>query len=336
MYDATIAAWSAKYAHNRARPSQADPTLVPLLPNPRSPSYPSDYAATAGAASTVLSYLFPDDTRLFTELAEEAARSRLFSRVEHPSDYHAGLELGRSVGARVVEYARADRFDTRWTGTVPTGPGMWIGTNPSSPLAGMWKTWLLASENQFRPPPPPTFDSAKMAAELAEVKNFPRDFNTSQIALYQETQDSTFTYWYDFVSRKIFEEKLDNNPPRAAQAYALMAAAEFDSIVACWDAKFAYWAMRPNQLDPAITTLFRTPNHPSYPAAHACDSAAIATVIGYFFPLEAQLMWQKAEESGWSRLWAGIHFRSDIEAGLEIGRKVGQLAIEWAQKDRIE
>jgi membrane-associated phospholipid phosphatase len=336
MYDATIAAWSAKYAHNRPRPSQADPTLVPLLPNPRSPSYPSDYAATAGAASTVLSYLFPDDTRLFTELAEEAARSRLFARVEHPSDYHAGLELGRSVGAKVVEYARNDQFDTRWNGTVPTGPGMWIGTNPSSPLAGTWKTWLLASGDQFRPPPPPSFDSAQMAAELAEVKNFPRDFNASQIGLYQETQDSTFTYWYDFASRKIFEEKLDNNPPRAARAYALMAVAEFDSIVACWDAKFAYWAMRPNQLDPAITTLFRTPNHPSYPAAHACDSAAIATVIANLFPREAQLMWQKAEESGWSRLWAGIHFRSDIEAGLEIGRKVGQLAIEWAQKDRIE
>ena len=115
-----------------------------------------------------------------------------------------------------------------------------------------------------------------------------------------------------------------------------MAVAEFDSIVACWDAKFAYWGMRPNQLDAAITTLFRTPNHPSYPAAHACDSAAIAAVIGHLFPREAQLMWQKAEESGWSRLWAGIHFRSDIEAGLEIGRKVGQLVIEWTQKDGIQ
>jgi membrane-associated phospholipid phosphatase len=115
-----------------------------------------------------------------------------------------------------------------------------------------------------------------------------------------------------------------------------MAVAEFDSIVACWDAKFTYWAMRPNQMDPAITTLFRTPNHPSYPAAHACDSAAIATTIGYLFPREAQFIWSKAEESGWSRLWAGIHFRSDIEAGLEIGRKVGELAIERARNDRAE
>ena len=333
IYDATVAAWNSKYAHNRPRPSEADPSLVPSLPNPGSPSYPSEYAVTAGAASTVLSYLFPDDTRLFTELAEEAARSRLFARVEHPSDYHAGFELGRAVGARVVEYVRNDGFTTPWTGTVPTGPGMWIGTNPSSPLAGSWKPWLLSSGSQFRPVPPPAFNSPQMAVELAEVKNFARTFNTDQIALYHETQDATFTYWYDFASRKIFEEKLDRNPPRAARIYALMGVAEFDSIVACWDAKFAYWAIRPNQLDPAITTLFRTPNHPSYPAAHACDSAAIASVLGYLFPREAQLMQAKADESGFSRLWAGIHFRSDIDAGLEIGRKVGQLAIERAKND---
>jgi membrane-associated phospholipid phosphatase len=336
IHDATIAAWASKYAHNRLRPGEVEPSLVPLLPNPRSPSYPSEYAATAGAAAAVLSYLFPGDTRFFSELAEEAARSRLHARVEYPSDYHAGLELGRAVGAKVVDYARNDRFDAVWTGSVPTGPGLWVGTNPSSPTAGSWKTWLLTSGDQVRPGPPPAFNSPQMAAELAEVKNFTRTFNADQIALYQETQDSTFTYWYDFVSRKIFEEKLDDNPPRVARAYALMAVAEFDSIVACWDAKFTYWAMRPNQMDPAITTLFRTPNHPSYPAAHACDSAAIATTIGYLFPREAQFIWSKAEESGWSRLWAGIHFRSDIEAGLEIGRKVGELAIERARNDRAE
>ena len=29
-----------------------------------------------------------------------------------------------------------------------------------------------------------------------------------------------------------------------------------DGSVACWDAKFTYWAARPNQLDPSIVTLF--------------------------------------------------------------------------------
>src|SRR5262245_18993849 len=54
IYDATIASWDSKYAYNRPRPSQADPSLTPLLPTPQSPSYPSDHAAVAGAASEVL------------------------------------------------------------------------------------------------------------------------------------------------------------------------------------------------------------------------------------------------------------------------------------------
>lgn len=151
MYDATIAAWNAKCIHNRPRPTEADSTLVTLLATPRSPSYPSDYAATAGAAAAVLTYLFPDDAQMFTELAEEAARSRLYARVEYPSDSDAGFDLGRTVGAKVIEYARKDGFDSPWTGVVPTGPGMWVGTNPLFPLAGSCKTWLLSSGSQFPP-----------------------------------------------------------------------------------------------------------------------------------------------------------------------------------------
>src|SRR3982751_694262 len=54
IYDATIAAWDSKYAHNRLRPSVVDPTLTTVIPNPSSPSYPSEFAVTAGAASAVL------------------------------------------------------------------------------------------------------------------------------------------------------------------------------------------------------------------------------------------------------------------------------------------
>ena len=115
-----------------------------------------------------------------------------------------------------------------------------------------------------------------------------------------------------------------------------MAVAEFDAIVACWDAKYAYWAMRPNQADPTITPLLTTPNHPSYPSAHACAMTAILSVIGSQFPAEAESMQRQAEEAGLSRLWGGIHFRSDIEAGSEIGRKVAHLAIQRAPRTGVE
>ena len=51
------------------------------------------------------------------------------------------------------------------------------------------------------------------------------------------------------------------------------------------------------------------------------------------FPAEAQYIHDKADEAGMSRMWAGIHFRSDIETGLKLGRNVAQLVIEHAAHD---
>jgi hypothetical protein len=42
---------------------------------------------------------------------------------------------------------------------------------------------------------------------------------------------------------------------------------------------------------------------------------------------------ERAEEGAMSRLWAGIHFRSDIDAGLTLGRSVGQLVVTRAKED---
>lgn len=50
IHDASIAAWDSKYAHNRRRPSEADPQLAMPLPAPRSPSYPCEHAVAVGAA----------------------------------------------------------------------------------------------------------------------------------------------------------------------------------------------------------------------------------------------------------------------------------------------
>src|SRR5207248_4650836 len=116
--------------------------------------------------------------------------------VEYPSDMAAGLELGRAVGALVIERAKGDGFDKKWDGTVPTGPGLWNGTNPLFPLAGTWKTWVLAAGDQLRPGPPPAYDSPQRAAELDEVKAFPRTFDTNAKAFFAQTTAGQFTAWY--------------------------------------------------------------------------------------------------------------------------------------------
>jgi membrane-associated phospholipid phosphatase len=338
IYDAMVAAWDSKYAHNRMRPSEINPLLTTAVTNPQSPSYPSEHAVAAGAASAVLTYLYPNDAKFFNDKAAEAATSRLLAGVQYRSDITAGLELGRAVAAFVIERAKADGSDARWTGTVPTGPGLWKGTNPAEPLAGSWKTWVLATGNQFRPEPPPAFDSTQEMTELMEVKTFPRptpatglNFDTTRAAYFWQGQ--FLKYWTDLTSQKIFEYGLAGNPPRAARAYAIASIASYDSMVACWDAKYTYWAIRPNQLDPAITTLFTTPGHPSYPGAHASLSGAAAEALAYLFPRDAEFFRGRATEAADSRLWAGIHFRSDNVAGLALARSVVGAVIERARND---
>jgi hypothetical protein len=335
IHDALIAAWDSKYAHNRRRPGEADPKLTSALPAPRSPSYPCEYSVAAGAGSAVLAHLFPTEAKRFAEAAEEAAQSRVRGGVVYPSDTRAGLKLGRAVGARVIEYLKVD--ETKWAGTVPVGPGLWVGSNPGGVGDVGWKVFVLSSASQFRPGPPPAPESAERAAEVAEVKNFKRTPITNGKVFYwqfgQYAGPGLIHRLSDEVGRRLGEVGLDRNAPRAARAYALVHVAHYDAWIASQDAKFHYWTARPNQFDPTITTVVPNPNFPTYVSNAATLGMAPTLVLGYLFPREAARYRGWAQEFGDSRLWAGIHFRSDIDAGYAIGRAVGQKVIERAKAD---
>jgi membrane-associated phospholipid phosphatase len=286
----------------------------------------------AGAASAILAYLFPDDAQSFEDQAQAAAQSRLLAGVSYPSDVEAGLALGRAVAAKVIERANADGSDAEWTGTVPTGPGLWSGEFLAVPLMGTWKTWVLTSGDQLRLDAPPAFDSPEMLAQVDAVKNFTRTVPSTMAAMYWQSDESSFTF-FEWANRHIFEQKLDDNAPRAARVYALMTVAAYDAFVACFDTKYTYWLARPAQMDAAITTLFPTPPHPSYPSAHACNSGATAYVLAHLFPTDGAAIIARAENAADSRIWAGIHYPIDRDGGLAIAQGVADLVIEWAQAD---
>src|SRR5438067_9613985 len=102
---------------------------------PDSPSYPSEHAATAQAAAAVLAYMLPAEAQSFQTMAEQAGWSRVLAGVQYPSDYYAGLALGKRVAEQVIAKSKLDGSDAVWTGTVPTGACKWIGTNPGNVTA---------------------------------------------------------------------------------------------------------------------------------------------------------------------------------------------------------
>lgn len=108
---------------------------------------------------------------------------------------------------------------------------------------------------------------------------------------------------------------------------ALMNMVSYDAVVASHEAKYHYWLLRPTQADPLITTSFGVPNFPAYPSNHAALSAGMARIIGDQFPAERARLDALAEEAALSRVYGGIHYRFDGNAGVELGRNVAAWAL---------
>jgi membrane-associated phospholipid phosphatase len=342
MYDALVATWEAKYAYGRTAPALADSRVRALVPVGDAPSYPSEHAAAAAAAAGLLSYLFPaEDTLGFHALAREAGETRIAAGAAYRSDVDAGYAIGRAVAARVIARARADGSAAAWTGRVPTGPNMWRPTPtgfvsvPFDPMAGSWRTWVIPSGSAFRPGPPPLPGSERFEWDVQELLFLSRTRTAKQadIARYWASE-SPSARWEVLIQEEIARRRL--GPMRAARALALASVATYDAMVACWDAKYAYWLMRPVTAEPAIKTVFSTPPFPSYPSGHSTLSSAVAEVFAELFPDAADHYRYKGEEASLSRVFAGVHYRFDVLTGEALGRRVGEAVVAWARSDGSE
>ena len=297
-------------------------------------SHASAQGAAAAASAVALGALFPADVAFFeSQLSAQEAEVTVSHEV--PNAYAAGEVIGRTVGAEVADLARSDRFDAVWTGTAPIGHGYWSSDldpprPPQLPLLGQMRPFFMESGDQFRPPPPPAFGSPAFVAALEEVRRTSDHRTPDQLRIAEYWALTTGSlgagFWNEEATKRIARDHLDER--RAARALALMHMAAMDANIACYDAKYTYWLIRPYRADSAITTPIPRPNHPSYPSSHACYSGASAYVLGALFPADAERLAALADEAGESRLYAGIHYRFDKDAGLHIARQVAALAVQ--------
>jgi membrane-associated phospholipid phosphatase len=73
------------------------------------------------------------------------------------------------------------------------------------------------------------------------------------------------------------------------------------------------------------------PNFPSYPSNHSVLSTARSEILAYLFPTRADFIRMLGKEAGDSRVWAGLHYEMDNEAGVQLGEAVAGRFIAWAR-----
>lgn len=297
--------------------------------------HPSQAGAAASAAARVLDALYPAESATVADqvAADEAYFPTLPS--EQDADFGSGMTVGNGVAAAVLARAATDNSAAVWTGTVPTGAGYWYSAPaPAFPVAPLWGTvrpWLLTSGSQFRPAPPPAFGSPEFLTALAEVRHDSDTRTADQLAIAQFWAfglgaGGPMGYFTDLATQYAMHQHM--NEEQSARVFATMHMAMMDASIGCWDAKYAYWYIRPFQADPAITTPVGRPNFPSYPSAHSCFSAAAVGVLAGIFPAQADSLSAMVVEAGDARIFAGLHYRFDVLAGQQLGASVAALALE--------
>jgi PAP2 superfamily len=242
-------------------------------------------------------------------------------------------------------------------------PGEWQPTPPLCPPAGgiflHWRNltpFAIRKADQFRSSPPPPLTSNKYSKAYNEVKvvgelnSTARPQDRTDVARFATAGAARI--WNQAVSQASAAQgkSLSEN----ARAFALLNMAINDGLISAMDTKYHYVFWRPytairagdtdgnRKTDPDVAwmTFIDTPCFPSYPSAHASASYAARTIAEKIFGskghdiklshpnfpdviLHYSKFSQMTDDIDDARVYGGIHFRFDQEAGARQGRQVG-------------
>jgi hypothetical protein len=313
-------------------------------------------AAAAAAAYDVLLALHPDkkadlDATLAASLAgiaENEAKAK-------------GVELGKQAAAGIIALRANDGSNTPENYRPATAAGVYIPTTiPIESTASKIKPFVMASASQFRAAPPPALTSETWTRDLNEIREIGNLVSAKRSA--EQTTIARFWFFtgpmtYNAIVRQIASNRTMDLVD-CARLYALTSIASADAFIAVFDAKYAHNLWRPvtairnadltsNPATPREASwqpLGVTPMHPEYPCAHCIVASAISTVLQHVVGNEigeialvsptapgVTRKWTRlqdySDEVSSARIYAGFHYRFSTEAGKEMGKKIGDLAV---------
>ncbi len=337
------------------------------LPPVAAPQSRADEAAAAAAAAAAgtLTYLFPDRKAIF-DAALIGSLAQLADPVARTSGSAIGNAVANAMIAwrstdgsdKTVPYTPAgDPGDYQLT------PPKFA--QPLDPEWPQVTPFAMTRGDQFRPGPPPALTSPEYAAAFDEVKAIGGTTSTTRTPeqtliahFWADVPGVSVTppgHWFEIALRLSKEKGL--TLAENARLFGLLGIALADASIVSWDAKNFYDFWRPvtaipaagtdgnpdTAADPAWTPLWATPNFQSYTSGHSSFSGAAATVLDAVFGPNTSFVTssddmpgvvrefgsfqQAAEEAGQSRVYGGIHFQFDNQAGLASGRALGQYVV---------
>jgi hypothetical protein len=308
-------------------------------------------AASIEAAYRTLKGLFPSRGDKY-----EAAYSSAMAAIADGDDKARGMAIGAEVAAGMLALRANDGRLTLLPPYVPgTLPGQFRNPNPVNRIAPFIRPFATPSHAQFRAPAPYALTSDAYAADLAEVKAFGgaasarRSEEQTEIARFHTEPPEAF--W----ARNLRQfATASPNLPDNARLLAMLSVAFRDAGGGCFESKYHYNFWRPlsaipladtdgnpaTEADPLWTPVVPTPNHPEYPAAHGCASGSTMEVLRTFYGTKNVSFDFSSAVTGTThhyertddlvqevrnaRVWGGMHFRSSVEAGAELGKDVAK------------
>jgi PAP2 superfamily len=219
----------------------------------------------------------------------------------------------------------------------------------------------IPSVSEFLLDPPPALDSNQYAKTYNEVKTVgsasanstERPPDRADVVLYYAA--STPTQVFNQAARQVVAQEGRHSLSENARAFALINMALSDGAVTTFFNKYLYNFWRPETAihagdtdgnrktdpDPNWVPFIPAPCFPSYPSAHGTLSGAGAEVMRRLYgeaghaitlsnPAVPNIVLhygsfrQITDDISDARVYGGIHFRTDQDAGARLGRAVGR------------
>ena len=225
-------------------------------------------------------------------------------------------------------------------------------------LAGTWRPILLSAPDEFSLEAPVATSNAAFTREINEIKSYQANITPEQKAIITYWSAGSVLRWNEIMRTLVAKQNLPpyqnadgtyptpsaahpfastpypfSNPPYAARAYAYVSAAQYDALVATWHYKKLYNRVAPYVADNTLNVLIPKSSLPSYPSEDGVLAGVTVELLKLLFPTEIAYINEKAEEEKLYRIISGANVRSDIDAGIILGRKIAAKYITRASGD---